>query len=166
MYVLSYGYFLSDEVAVVNAANELLDKIILKQLHLMEEKMCCELMIESSINNGSFQLAKSRYIMGQSSVSMTRLPTECSAEFEASTLCEDIIEDGTKQLKVIKNSGGITVNPMRWFGVLVPQNLHKAQSIFQNSINYVVECANIQLKILENLKNIEILKKYISSIKD
>lgn len=153
----------NDSVTVdMNIAKDLLDKIILKQLFLMEEKMCCELSIESSITNGCFQLAKSRYIMGQSSVSMTRLPTECSAEFEASTLCEEVSEDGSKHWRVIKNNGENTVNPLRWFGVLVPQDLHKAQSIFQNSINYVIDCANVQLQLLENLKNVKILRKFLN----
>lgn len=146
-------------------ACELLDKIILKQLHLMEDKMNCELNIESSIQNGSIHLAKSRYIMGQSSVSTARLPTESSPEFSATTLCETTEEDGVKQLKVIENDAENVVNPLRWFGVLVPQNMHKAQSIFQNAINYVVECVNVQVQLQTNLKNIQILKNYISSLR-
>ncbi|CAB3233531.1 unnamed protein product [Arctia plantaginis] len=146
-------------------ACELLDKIVLKQLHLMEEKMRCELNIESSINNGSIHLAKSRYIMGQSSVSTARLPTESSSDFSASTVCETAEEDGVTQLKVVENEAEDTVNPLRWFGVLVPQNMHKAQSIFQNAINYVVECVNVQLQIQTNLKNMEVLRSYISSEK-
>lgn len=126
----------------------------------MEEKMQCELNIESSINNGTIHLAKSRYIMGQSSVSTTRLPTEYSPDFSASTMCETLEEDGVKQLKVVENNGENKVNPLRWFGVLVPQNLHKAQGIFQNTINFVVECVNIQLQILKNLEYIEALKSY------
>lgn len=139
---------------------DLLDKVLLRQLHLMEEKMQCEVNIENSINNGSIHLAKSRYIMGQSSVSTARLPTECSQEFAASTLCETSEEDGVKQLKVIDNNSENTVNPLRWFGVLVPQNLHKAQNIFQNTINFVVECANVQLQIQDNFNSIESLKQY------
>lgn len=138
----------------------LLDKLVLKQLHLMEEKMQCELIIESSINNGTINLAKSRYIMGQSSVSTARLPTEYSPDFSASTLCEAVEEDGVKQLKVVDNIGESKVNPLRWFGVLVPQNLHKAQGIFQNTINYIIDCVNIQLQILKNLEDIEALKIY------
>ncbi|XP_013186087.2 coiled-coil domain-containing protein 115 [Amyelois transitella] len=140
---------------------ELLDKLTLKQLHLMEEKMRSEINIESSINNGSINLAKSRYIMGQSSVSTARLPVDSSPEFAASTKCETKEEDGIKQLKVVENDKN-TVNPLHWFGVLVPQNLHKAQSIFQNTINFVVECVNVQLQLYENLKTAEELKKYKS----
>ncbi|KAF9813829.1 hypothetical protein SFRURICE_007984 [Spodoptera frugiperda] len=144
-------------------ANELLDKIVLKQLHLMEEKMRCELNIETSIKNGSIHLAKSRYIMGQSSVSTARLPTESSPDFSASTICETTEEDGVKLMKVIENDAENTVNPLRWFGVLVPQNMHKAQSIFQNAINFVVECVNVQLQLQSNLKLINMLKQYIGS---
>lgn len=143
-------------------ACELLDKIIVKQLHLMEEKMRCELNIESSIKNGSYHLAKSRYIMGQTSVSASRLPTESSPEFSASTICETTEEDGVKQMKVIENDAENTINPLRWFGVLVPQNMHKAQSIFQNVINFVVECVNVQIQLQNNLKIMDMLKQYIN----
>ncbi|KAM3961188.1 coiled-coil domain-containing protein 115-like [Aphomia sociella] len=149
----------------VETVCDLLDKLVLRQLHLMEEKMICELNIESSINNGSIHLAKSRYIMGQSSVSTARLPVESSPEFSASTVCETMEEDGILQLKVVENNNKNTVNPIRWFGVLVPQNLHKAQGIFQNTINFVVECVNVQLQLFENIGNIETLKKYLSSTK-
>ncbi|XP_053615999.1 coiled-coil domain-containing protein 115 [Plodia interpunctella] len=147
------------DVPTMEDVCELLDKLTLKQLHLMEEKMRGEMNIESSIQNGSINLAKSRYIMGQSSVSTARLPVENSPEFAASTKCETTEEDGVKQLRVIENEKN-TVNPLHWFGVLVPQNLHKAQSIFQNTINFVVECVNVQLQLYENLKTLDVLKKY------
>lgn len=152
--------FISGVLDVVEVC-ELMDKLILRQLYLMEEKLTCELNIESSINNGSIHLAKSRYIMGQSSVSTAKLPMESSPEFAASTKCETTDDDGMKQLKLIENTEN-TVNPIRWFGVLVPQNLHKAQSIFQNAVNFVVECVNVQLQLYENMKSMEALRKYKS----
>ncbi|CAG9568025.1 unnamed protein product [Danaus chrysippus] len=141
---------------------DLLDKLALTQLHLMEDKMRCELGIESSINNGSIHLAKSRYIMGQSSVSKERLPTESSPEFTASITCNTVEEDYVKQVKVIETQGGI--NPIHWFGVLVPQNLHKAKGIFQNAINFVIECVNINIQLLENLDNYNILLKHKNNL--
>uniref|UniRef100_S4NK48 Vacuolar ATPase assembly protein VMA22 n=1 Tax=Pararge aegeria TaxID=116150 RepID=S4NK48_9NEOP len=141
----------------------LLDKLVLQQLHLMEDKMACELNIEKSINNGSIHLAKSRYIMGQSSVSKERLPTESSSEFSASVTCESVEEDNIRQLKVVETDEA-NVNPLRWFGVLVPQNLYRAKSIFQNTVNFIVECANVQLQIIENIKNIEALKYYKNKV--
>ncbi|RVE50433.1 hypothetical protein evm_004970 [Chilo suppressalis] len=148
-----------------NIVCDVLDKLMVKQLHLMEEKMRCELNVESSINNGSIHLAKSRYIMGQNSVSTTRLPVESSPEFSASTICETVDEDGVKQFKVAESNACNTINPLNWFGILVPQNMHRAQSIFQNTINFVVECVNIQMQIYENIQNIEVLKKYKLMVK-
>lgn len=154
-------YFADDTTGFdIDTVCVLLDKVTLKQLHLMEEKMRCELNIETSINSGSLHLAKSRYIMGQSSVSSAKLPVEGSAEFAASTVCESSEEDGVKQLKVKENNIETTNNPLRWFGILVPQNLHRAQHIFQNAINFVVECVNVQLQLYENTNNIKILNKY------
>lgn len=126
--------------------------------------MRCELNIESSINNGTIHLAKSRYIMGQSSVSTARLPVENSPEFSASAVCETKDEDGVIQFKVAESNAENTVNPLRWFGVLVPQNLHKAQGIFKNTINFVIECVNVQLQLLDNMKKMSILKKYLSTL--
>ncbi|XP_038207094.1 coiled-coil domain-containing protein 115-like [Zerene cesonia] len=154
----------TESVCEMETINDLLDKMTLRQLHLMEDKMRSEVNIETSINNGCFHLAKSRYIMGQTSVSKERLPMEASAEFSASTQCETVEEDNTKQFKIIENNSN-TVNPMHWFGVLVPQNLHKAKSIFQNTLNFVVECANIQIQLLENLNNIMLLKSYKDAVK-
>ncbi|XP_049870860.1 coiled-coil domain-containing protein 115 [Pectinophora gossypiella] len=144
---------------------ELLDKLTLKQLHLIEDKIRCEMNIETNINNGSFQLAKSRYIMGHSAITATKLPMENSPEFSASTVCETTEEDGVMQLKAVKSETEDTVNPVRWFGVLVPQNLHAAQGIFQNAINYVVECVNIQLQLNENCNNIATLKQYKGTLR-
>lgn len=144
----------------LDTVNDLLDKITLKQLHLIEEKMCCELNIESSIKNGSIHLAKTRYIMGQNSVSSAKLPTDGSSEFSASTVCETIEEDGVKQFKVVENNAENTVNPLHWFGVLVPQNLHRAQNIFQNTINFVAECVNVQLQLHDNMRNMKMLEDY------
>ncbi|XP_045504112.1 coiled-coil domain-containing protein 115 [Colias croceus] len=156
--------FDSESLSDMESTNDLLDKMTLRQLHLMEEKMSREVNIETSLNNGCFHLAKSRYIMGQTSVSKERLPTEASTEFSASTQCETVDEDNSKQFKIIENHSN-TVNPMHWFGVLVPQNLHKAKSIFQNTLNFVVECANIQIQLLENSNNITLLKSYKEAVK-
>lgn len=147
----------------IEPAHDLLDKVILRQLDLLEQKIKCELNIESNVNNGSIHLAKSRYIMGQSSVSTTKLPTESSPDFSASIMCKTIEEDGMTKLKLYQNKEN-TIVPLHWFGVLVPQNLHMAQKIFQTTLSYVVECSNIQLQLEENMKNINALRKYLNII--
>lgn len=39
------------------------------------------------------------------------------------------------------------VNPLNWFGVLVPQNLKIAQTCFKTTLPLVMECAHVQSKI-------------------
>ncbi|XP_041982590.1 coiled-coil domain-containing protein 115 isoform X2 [Aricia agestis] len=144
---------------------DLLDKLTLTQLHLIEDKMRSELNLESSINNGSFHLAKSRYIMGQNSVSKEKLPTENTTEFSASVKTVGKQENNITQLEIVDQKYDTSqINPVHWFGVLVPQNLHKAKELFNNAINYVVEAVNIQLQILDNIKKIETLKAYKKSL--
>lgn len=53
----------------------------------------------------------------------------------------------------------ISKDPMKWFGVLVPQNMKYAQSNFCTALDYVVQCANIQSEM--NL----IRSKYLALIK-
>ncbi|XP_073966980.1 coiled-coil domain-containing protein 115-like [Choristoneura fumiferana] len=141
----------------LDEVSELLDKVALIQLHLMEEKINNEIIIESKIHEGSIHLAKSRYIMGQTAVSTARLPTESSPEFSASVHTKASEE---KQFNAIESNDADTINPLRWFGILVPRNMHKAQEIFQSTITSVVECANIQFQISENIRNMNILEKF------
>lgn len=157
-----FDMFLDISEKYNETANDLLDKIMLRQFHLMEDKMNYEVKIESSLNEGNIHLAKTRYIMGQNSVSTARLPTENSPDFAATFICESVEEDNVKQFILTESKANNVVNPLRWFGVLVPQNLHKAQSIFKGTINYVVECINVQLQIQENINNINILRTYLN----
>lgn len=130
----------------------------------MEEKMQKELFIESNINNGCIEFAKSRYIMGQSAVCATNLPTENSIEFSASKVCERVKEDGVDQIKVMDNECEDTVNPMKWFGVLLPQSMYKAQSLFKRATEYIVDCVNIQLQLIDVMNKMKILKSLKQSL--
>lgn len=164
-YCVSELLYIILQFSDIPVACDLLDKLVMRQLQLLEEKLRCEMVIESGINSGSINLAKSRYIMGQSSVSTARLPMENSEEFSASTVCERVENYGLTQLKVAESSAENKVNPLRWFGVLVPQNLHKAQGIFKSTINFIIECVNVQLQLHHNMKSIEMLKKFKSYTK-
>ncbi|XP_047998841.1 coiled-coil domain-containing protein 115 [Leguminivora glycinivorella] len=146
----------------LEAVSVLLDKLALKQLHLMEEKMQNVINVETRIHEGSIHLAKSRYIMGQTSVSTARLPTESSPEFSASVLVQS---SEHQQFQVVENKAEDTINPLKWFGILVPQNMHKAREIFQNTVRYVVECAGIQYQIHQNMTDFGILQRYKEYVK-
>lgn len=124
---------------------EVLDKLTLDSLTLIEQQVQQKLELEKCMSNGESQLAKSRYIMGRNSVSSLQLPT---AEIKASAVVRteedaNLYTDEAFDLDVIKNQEE-TSNPIRWFGVLVPQNLHDAQAKFKQALMWVVKVANTQ----------------------
>lgn len=148
-----------EDVDIETVCN-LLDKLTLQQLYLMEEKMQNELHIENNIKDGCLEFAKSRYIMGQSAVSATCLPTESSVEFSASQVCQKDEENGIPKLKLLDNDAENTVNPMKWFGVLVPSHMHRAQSYFKRTTEFVIDCVNVQLQLIDVINKIALLKLY------
>uniref|UniRef100_A0A0V0GCW1 Vacuolar ATPase assembly protein VMA22 n=1 Tax=Triatoma dimidiata TaxID=72491 RepID=A0A0V0GCW1_TRIDM len=66
---------------------------------------------------------------------------------------EDEKKDDTKGKKSSSR------DPLKWFGVLVPQDMKQAQSNFNWAIEYVIECANLQLEMLSVEEK---YKKYLS----
>lgn len=141
---------------------QLQDKLILELFDLIEQSVQCKRKIEITTNSGQLLLAKSRYIQGAQSAAVSKLPTENSNKFNALkqiTTCDDATEDLTLGLathKVDKENGFI--DPLRWFGVLVPRSLQTAQEHFDKALNYVVECANISLKLNRTISNILLLR--------
>ena len=49
-------------------------------------------------------------------------------------------------------------NPIKWFGVLVPQSLKSAQKHFQEAVYLSVELANIQAQLQSSINKIKSLK--------
>lgn len=143
-----------------------LDRLTLDALTLMEEQIQLKLEIESSMSEGEGHLAKSRYILGHKSVSELQLPTEGSPEFEAQAVVhsvddEVLLKANFYDLEVRKKdeNGEKTKDPLRWFGVLVPQNLHQAQSKFRQSLLWAVKCVNVQMQLNEVCTRIQQLKR-------
>lgn len=143
---------------------ELQDKLVLEMLGLVEQMVLCKMNIETTTNAGQLLLAKSRYIQGPQSVSVSQLPTENSNEFSAlkrliRTDSEPYTDDEL-QLdvhKVDKQNGYI--DAIRWFGVLVPRSLQMAQERFNKAIELVVECASIQTRLNKTIRYILLLRK-------
>lgn len=148
---------------------QLQDKLLLEMLDLVEQSILCKMNIETTTNAGQLLLAKSRYIQGPQTVSQTQLPTENSSDFNAlRTVSRSAVDnDGdsiamdsdTFQLnvqKIDKESGFI--DTIRWFGVLVPRSLHSAQERFNQAIEHVVECANIQTKLNKAIRFLLLLR--------
>lgn len=50
------------------------------------------------------------------------------------------------------------VDPMNWFGILVPQSLKAARDCYDKSIELAVEAVNVEQKIKKNCELLEKLK--------
>ncbi|XP_019871219.1 coiled-coil domain-containing protein 115 [Aethina tumida] len=147
---------------------DVLDKLTLDALTLMEEEIQLKLYIENAMCGGESHLAKSRYILGQNSVSSLQLPSE---EVDINAMAKVVPNEDQKYLKshgvelaVAKCDENIQ-NPLKWFGLLVPQNLHYAQKMFTQALQWVVQAANVQWKLNETCVKIEQLKEYKNQIK-
>ncbi|XP_014248877.1 coiled-coil domain-containing protein 115-like [Cimex lectularius] len=149
-----------------------LDILSFRMLQLMKDYIDVKLTLEELIKTGSLHLAKSRYIMGNRSVSVLQLPTE---ECQLNALVRVVEKDqdvdglslelnkldlkgkdekGTKQRKKADETSDDETeldvkvqDPIKWFGVLTPQNLRQAQSSFAKALEYSVQCANLQLEM-------------------
>lgn len=142
---------------------ELLDKLTLETLDLIEQDVKCKRNIENITNDGQLNMAKTRYITGQNSVSKSQLPGEDCVDFYAlATLENDKNEvNGTKfeleQHTVDKEKGFF--DPIQWFGILTPRNLQMARSSYRKVLDFIVESANIQTRLSSYYGNIMDLKK-------
>lgn len=142
----------------------LLDILTLDMLDLIQQQVQCKVDIEKHKNEGDILLAKARYIQGVSSVSSSQLPTENSGDFQALTTIAHSADESTGAEKfqiekhpVSKEAG--YVNPVHWFGVLVPRCLQMARDMFDKTLELVVESANIQNELRNCICGILSLKK-------
>lgn len=153
----------------------ILDRLTLDALTLMEEHIQTKLEIENSMNEGEVHLAKSRYIMGHNKVSELQLPTEDSPEFEALATIhphddEKLFNRESYDLEMRqKGSADNLKDPLKWFGILLPKNLHQAQSKFKQSLLWSVKCVNLQTQLNETcikIKQLYELKEQLGNVEE
>lgn len=146
---------------------ELKDKLLLELLDLIEQSVNCKVNIEAATNEGQLLLAKSRYIQGTQFVCKSKLPNENSKEFNALNTVtkasdgprEDCLTTTNLQLDrhaVDKEAG--YVDPIKWFGILVPRSLQRAQEQFIKALQYVTESANVNLRLHNTIKYLLLLE--------
>ncbi|XP_018570891.1 coiled-coil domain-containing protein 115-like [Anoplophora glabripennis] len=141
-----------------------LDKLTLDALTLMEEKIKLTLNTENAMCGGEAHLAKARYIMGQNNVSSLQLPTENSPDFMAvakvySNEEEKLFGQTSYELHLTQKSEETVQDPIRWFGILVPQNLNYAQNMFRQALQWAVQAVNVQTQLKETIEKIYQLKE-------
>jgi hypothetical protein len=170
-------------------SNEL-DELSARILDLMNQYIVCKTNIENHIRSGCLDLAKARYIKGNRNISSLQLPSEDAigvtaryrvlsstndrdsvttfegVENEVEDLTEglenvslaDNDDSSSKARRVIRFSN----DPLKWFGILVPQDLRQSKKTFENCLEIVIECSNIQSELIHCMQKYETLKKMVS----
>lgn len=109
-------------------------------------------------------LCSSRYTQGSNSVSITQLPTDDDhREFNALKTIERFSDDDfhtkfrleTHEIDKEKRH----IDPINWFGVLIPQSLKTAREKYEKAIELSVESSNVREKIARNCELVAKLKK-------
>ncbi|XP_059612523.1 coiled-coil domain-containing protein 115 [Phlebotomus argentipes] len=145
---------------------ELMDKLTIEILDLMEDEVKEKIDIEKNSSSGQLLMAKARYIQGHRTVSASQLPTENTPEFNAlarvssdasESSPERVSKVSLEQHSVDKESGFI--DPIKWFGILVPQSLQLARNRFKKTIELAVECTNTQLRLHQSLRQLKGLRQ-------
>ena len=165
-------YFQNPEKSIDEIC-EALDNLTIENLELIEKKVTKTVELENLLRKGHIELAKARYIQGKENVGILQIPNE---EFQMKSLFnlqsfpenEKLIENIDEETsathfyislrKLDKDDKTEPQDPIKWFGVLVPQSLKTAQKHFQQAVYVAVELANIQAQLLHISKKLVTLK--------
>ncbi|XP_050294681.1 coiled-coil domain-containing protein 115 [Anthonomus grandis grandis] len=138
-----------------------LDKLALDALTLIQEEIEIKINAENAMIGGENHLAKTRYILGQNSVSSLQLPTE-NSNAKALTKVHTITDNyGLNQFDLESNKPDNEefINPIKWFGFMPPQNLHFAQNLYRQALQWIIQAANVQNKLCKTQEQIMQLKE-------
>ena len=166
-----------------------LDELAVRILDLMNQYIACKMNLENHIRSGCLDLAKARYLTSNRNISSLQLPSEdaigVTAKFrvlsstsnqddvkifesvrneveiltqgmEKVSLANDDSSIKTKRLKQISN------DPLKWFGILVPQDLRNSQKMFEKCLEIAIESSNIQSQLIHCMNRYESCKRKVS----
>lgn len=159
----------------IDVLSEEIDELLLRKLELMQEKVQENVQMETLLKDGHIELAKAKYIRGKENISILQVPNDedtVTSLFDLETNVNDNDEPAVYFDISLKKSSSETdepKDPVKWFGVLVPQNLKKSQKRFQESIYLAVKIANVQAEltsVLSKLKALYIEKDSLCSAND
>ncbi|CAG9773677.1 unnamed protein product [Ceutorhynchus assimilis] len=139
-----------------------LDRLTLDALTLMQEEIELKINAENAMVGGETHLAKTRYILGQNSVSSIQLPTENTPEFDALLVVhhsQDEYGHEKLDLESQKPDNEHHINPIKWFGYMQPQHLQLAQNLYRQAVQWLVQAANVQLRLRGTCLQIKQLRK-------
>ena len=113
-----------------------LDELTLRKIDLIDEQLVLMKKLENLMASGFLNLAKSRYINGERSVSILQVPGNDGEICAAST----VTRNGDDQLELEDSKDG--TDSIKWFGLLVPSTLRQSQQSFKKSVQVIVEIVN------------------------
>lgn len=134
----------------VKQVDDELDEICLQMVQLMDDYCSSIGRFEHCLRDGCVHLAKSRYLMGNRSVSDLQLPT--SGPYNARSTI--VREDDSIHLALNKDGD----DPIKRFGVLVPGSLRLAQEGFCKCLESTIETTAIKTKMEKIQDNYSRLK--------
>lgn len=152
----------------INDICKAIDESLLRNLELMEEKIDITVQMEHVLRDGHIELAKARYIRGKDTISLSQVPADEDKVVSLFTLHTKLSDQGGKivpyfDISLKKSNTDTTdiLDPIKWFGVLVPQSLRIAQKRFQESLYLAARAANVQAEInsvIDKLQSLYFLK--------
>lgn len=102
------------------------------------------------MNNYNF-----RYNQGSRSVSINQLPTEDDREFYALKTVARVQDESSHSIQFELEKHSIDkesnhIEPLNWFGILIPQTLKTAKDRYEKAVELSVESANVRQRIVKN----------------
>lgn len=148
----------------IDALSEEIDELLLRKLELMEEKIRGNIQMEILLKDGYIELAKAKYIRGKENIGTLQIPSNTDTMMSLFDLeTKEINENGNIMpcfdisLKKSSNEMDGPSDPIKWFGVLVPQNLKNSQKRFQESVYLATKIANIQVQLVSVFSKLKTL---------
>uniref|UniRef100_A0A8W7P237 Phosphatidic acid phosphatase type 2/haloperoxidase domain-containing protein n=1 Tax=Anopheles coluzzii TaxID=1518534 RepID=A0A8W7P237_ANOCL len=149
---------------------ELMDKLLLNSLDLIEQDVRLSQDIARLTTEGQMELAHTRFTKGPNAVSAVQLPTEDYKPFQAlaTVQVEEAVEDDADpiQHRTLERhpvgdaeDGASRIDPSAWFGILRPPSLNIAKERFARSLDTIVERANVRVRLSSYLNMFELLQK-------
>uniref|UniRef100_A0A182JP83 Vacuolar ATPase assembly protein VMA22 n=1 Tax=Anopheles christyi TaxID=43041 RepID=A0A182JP83_9DIPT len=146
---------------------ELMDKLLLNSLELIEQDVQLSQDIGRLTTEGQMELAHTRFTKGPNAVSAVQLPTEDYKPFQAlhtvkvkeDTDEPEIISCRTLESHPVNAEEGERIDPSAWFGILRPPSLNNAKERFTRSLDSIIERANVRVRLSSYLNMFEMLHK-------
>ncbi|KFB40782.1 hypothetical protein ZHAS_00008213 [Anopheles sinensis] len=130
---------------------ELMDKILINSLELVEQDVQLSQDIDRLMTEGQIDLAHTRFTKGPNAVSAVQLPAEDYKPFRALRTVAITPDESTLPHMSLEShpvdAEEERIDPASWFGILRPPTLNSAKDKFTRSLESIVERANVRVTL-------------------